>query len=312
MSFSFLVNPTSGGGSAADVVAPVARILRDAGAVVEVTRSPGPQQTDAIVGAAVERGDVFVSAGGDGMLSSIAGAVARRGGTLGIIPAGRGNDFARMLALPKAPDALAEVLLRGVPTAIDLLSLRLGDDDPRMVAGSVYSGVDAVAGEVVDKVRWMPRKLQYPYAAVHSLATYKPVRVRVAVDGEIHSFQAATVVVANSKYYGSGMKIAPSAEVDDGLLDVVVIEAASRRGLMRSLPKVYDGSHVDHPEVHVLRGRSVTVYGNPPVPMGGDGEPLGQLPASEQEAARIEIVPQALNVLLPAREVLQDSGGPES
>lgn len=299
-SFAFLLNPHSGGGAAPEAVAPVVRLLREAGAAVEVTTSPGPEATPGIVEAAVARGDVVVSAGGDGMLSSIAGEVSSRGGTLGIVPAGRGNDFARMLGLPKDPGALAETLLRGNAAAVDLIALHLGAAEPRVVAGSVYSGVDAVAGEVVDKVRWMPRKLQYPYAAVHSLATYKPVSVHVVVDGEPHDFQAATVVVANSQYYGSGMKIAPGAQVDDGLLDVVVIEAASRRGLLQALPKVYDGSHVDHPRVHVLRGRSVRVSGAPSVPMGGDGEPLGHLPTAPGDAARIEVLPGALKLLLPA------------
>lgn len=298
--FSFLINPLSGGGAAPAAVVPVARILRDAGATVDVTYSPGPRATLEIIDAAVERGEVVVSVGGDGMLSSIAGRVAERGGTLGLVPAGRGNDFARMLALSSEPADVAEVLLTGQPTPIDLLSLRLGDAAPRFVAGSVYAGVDAVAGEVVDKVRWMPRKLQYPYAAVHSLATYKPIAASVVIDGTAHEFQAATVVVANSGYYGSGMKIAPSAAVDDGELDVVVIEAASRRGLIRSLPKVYDGEHVDLPQVHVIRGRSVQVSGSPSVPMGGDGEPLGHLPTNPAAPAQVDLMPGALSLILPA------------
>lgn len=299
-SFSFLINPLSGGGAAPAAVVPVARILRDAGASVDVTYSPGPRATLDIVEAAVKRGDVVVSVGGDGMLSSIAGQVSALGGTLGIVPAGRGNDFARMLGLPTEPEDLARILLEGTPRSIDLLSLRAGDAATRIVAGSVYCGVDAIAGEIVDKVRWLPRKLQYPYAAVYSLATYKPIEVHVVVDGEAHDFRAATVVVANSKYYGSGMKIAPGAEVDDGLLDVVVIEAAGRRGLLQSLPKVYDGAHVELDEVHVMRGRSVTVSGSPSAPMGGDGEPLGHLPTSVDEAARIDILPGALDLLLPS------------
>lgn len=299
-SFSFLVNPVSGGGAAPAAVVPVARLLRDAGAGVDVTYSPGPRATLDIVDAAVERGDVVVSVGGDGMLSSIAGRVSSLGGTLGLVPAGRGNDFVRMLGLSAEPAEVARVLLEGRSTPTDLLCLQLDDAAPRIVAGSVYAGVDAVAGEVVDRVRWLPRKLQYPYAAIHSLATYKPVDARVVVDGAEHDFRAATVVVANSAYYGSGMKIAPSAAVDDGLLDVVVIEAASRRSLIRSLPKVYDGTHVERPEVHVLRGRSASVSGVPSVPMGGDGEPLGRLPGSAEVAARIDVLPGALDLLLPA------------
>ncbi|HWJ67192.1 MAG TPA: diacylglycerol kinase family protein [Nocardioides sp.] len=299
-SYSFLINPLSGGGAAPAAVVPVARVLRDAGASVDVTYSPGPRATLDIVAAAVARGDVVVSVGGDGMLSSIAGQVSSLGGTLGIVPAGRGNDFARMLGLPAGPEELAAVLLDGTPTPVDLLSLRLGDAAPRFVAGSVYCGVDAVAGELVDKVRWMPRRLQYPYAAVVSLVTYRSMQARVVVDGAVHDFRAATVVVANSGYYGSGMRIAPSASVTDGLLDVVVIEAGSRRELLGALPKVYDGAHVDHPGVHLLQGRSVVLSGEPAAPMGGDGEPLGQLPSPADVPARIDVLPGALRLLLPA------------
>ena len=95
-----------------------------------------------------------------------------------------------------------------------------------MVAGSVYAGVDARAAEIVDRAHWLPGTLQYPYAALRALATYQPGRYRVVLDGVEREYDAATVVVANSGYYGKGMQIAPAAAVDDGLLDVVVIEAA--------------------------------------------------------------------------------------
>ncbi len=296
-SYSFLINPLSGGGAAPAAVVPVARILRDAGASVDVTYSPGPQATLDIVDAAVARGDVVVSVGGDGMLSSIAGRVSAGGGTLGVVPAGRGNDFARMLGLSAEPADVAKVLLESEPRPIDLISLTLPGSEPRIVAGSVYCGVDAVAGEIVDKVRWLPRKLQYPYAAIHSIVTYKPVKARVVVDGEAHDVNAANVVVANSAYYGSGMKIAPSASVDDGQLDVVIIEAATRRGLLKAMPKVYDGAHVALDEVTVLRGKSIEISGTPSVPMGGDGEPLGHLPVAGLAPARIDVLPGALSLL---------------
>ncbi|MFC7504409.1 diacylglycerol kinase family protein [Nocardioides sp. GCM10030258] len=296
-SFSFLVNPLSGGGAAPAAVVPVARLLRDAGAEVEVTYSPGPKATLDLVRAGVARGDVIVAVGGDGMLSSIAGQVSQDNGVLGMIPAGRGNDFARMLKLSEDSEAIAKVLLEGAETPTDLISVTLPGAEPRLVAGSVYSGVDARAGEIVDKVRWMPAKLQYPYAAVHSLATYVPSTFTVVIDGTTHSFVAATVVVANSGYYGKGMHIAPDASLTDGLLDVIVIEAASRREMMKALPKVYDGAHVLLDQVTVLRGATVEISGSPSVPMGGDGEPLGMLPTSQEQPAVVRVLPGALKIL---------------
>jgi diacylglycerol kinase family enzyme len=121
------------------------------------------------------------------------------------------------------------------------------------------------------------------------------------VDGDDREVEAATVVVANSAYYGKGMRIAPGAAVADGLLDVVVIEAASRLALMHALPSVYDGSHVDRAEVHLLTGSRVEIRGRArgPIPVGGDGEPLGTLPDLSDPPALVEVRPGALCVLVP-------------
>lgn len=331
--FRFLVNPASGGGAAPEAVVPVARLLRDAGAEVEVTYSPGPVAMRAHVTAAVDRGDVVVSVGGDGMLSSLAGLVSEGGGVLGVLPAGRGNDFARMLDLPTTPEGQADLLLSGTTRRVDLISLRNGQGADRLIAGSVYAGVDARAAEVVDRGfetasssrrrlrhdeppqpprpsrrlagsaprlgRLLPDAVHYPYAALRSLATYRPGRYRVAVDGEVRELSAATVVVANSAYYGKGMRIAPAASLTDGVLDVVVVEAVSRVALMRALPSVYDGSHVERDGVHVVTGRRVELSGRAraPIPVGGDGEPLGTLPDLGEEPAVVEVRPGALAVL---------------
>jgi len=297
--FTFLVNPASGGGAAPGAVVPVARLLREAGATVDVTYSPGARAMAGLVEQAVARGDVVVSVGGDGMLSSLAGLVSAAGGTLAVLPAGRGNDFARMLGLPAGAAGQARLLLEGGVRRVDLLALTRPGTAPRVVAGSVYSGVDARAAELVDRAHLLPRRLQYPYAAVRSLATYQPGRYRVRVDGVEREYSAATVVVANSAYYGQGMKIAPDAAVDDGRLDVVVIEAASRLELVRSLPKVYDGSHVDLPEVTVLTGTRVELQARSrvPVPVGGDGEALGVLPGLTGTPAVVDLLPGALSVV---------------
>jgi diacylglycerol kinase family enzyme len=230
------------------------------------------------------------------MLSSLAGLVAAAGGTLALLPAGRGNDFARMLDLPDTAAEQAAMLLDGTLRQVDLLAC-----DGRLVAGSVYAGVDARAAAIVDRARFLPGTLQYPYAALRSLATYRPGRYRLSVDGEECELSAATVVVANSAYYGKGMRIAPAASVSDGRLDVVVIEAASRLALMRALPSVYDGSHVDRAGVHVLTGSRAELRGQArgPVPLGADGEPLGALPGLADRPAVVEVRPGALRVLVP-------------
>ncbi len=299
-SFTFLVNPNSGGGAAPEAVVPVARLLRDAGARVDVTYSPGPKAMGNLVHQAIDRGDVVVSVGGDGMLSSLAGSVHAVGGTLAVIPAGRGNDFARMLGLPETPEGEAKLLLEGAVRQVDLISWNVPGAAPRIVAGSVYSGVDAHAAEIVDRATWLPRTLQYPYAALRALAAYRPANYLVSVDGVEHTFCASNVVIANSAYYGKGMKIAPTAVVDDGLLEIVAIEASSKLGLMRALPTVYDGEHVSRPEVTVLRGRRIEIRAQGargPVRVGGDGEPLGVLPALKSPPCVAQVLPGALSII---------------
>lgn len=289
-SFSFLVNPASGGGAAPAAVVPVARALRDAGCTVDVTYSPGPVACRALVSEAAGRGDVVVAVGGDGMVASLAGAVVEAGGVLGVVPCGRGNDFARQLGIGGDPDEVAAILLEAEARKVDVI-----DVDGRTVVGSVYAGVDSLASEIVDRSHHLPRSLQYPYAAVRSIVQFRPSSYDVVVDGEAHRFDAFTVVVANSGYYGSGMHIAPEATVDDGVLDVVVIRAASKPRLIRAMPKLYAGTHVDLPEVVVLRGREVSVASVGPVVAYGDGERLAPLPVTAC------VKPAALNVLAPAQ-----------
>jgi YegS/Rv2252/BmrU family lipid kinase len=285
-SFAFLVNPASGGGAAPAAVVPVARLLREAGATVDVTYSPGPAACRELVAEAAARGDVVVAVGGDGMVASLAGAVVDAGAVLGIVPSGRGNDFARQLGLGGTPEQVAATLLGARPRSVDVV-----DVGGRVVVGSVYAGVDSLASEIVDRAHRLPRSLQYPYAAVRSVVEFRPSSYDLVVDGQAHRFDAFTVVVANSGYYGSGMHVAPDAVLDDGLLDVVVIRAASKLRLIRALPKLYDGSHVGLDEVVVLRGRSVSVTAADPVLAYGDGERLGPLPVTA------EVRPSALSVL---------------
>ena len=284
--FHCLVNPLSGGGAAPAAVVPVARILRDAGARVEVTYSPGPVACAQLAREAAERGDVVVAVGGDGMLSSVASAVVEAGGTLGIVPSGRGNDFARMLGLSADPEQVAHVLLEGEPTPVDVV-----DAGRRVVLGSVYAGVDSLASAIVDRAQRLPRSLQYPYAAVRSVIEFSPTRFTVEVDGERLDEEAYTVVVANSGYYGAGMHIAPAASVTDGLLDVVIVRAASKLRLIRSMPKLYDGTHVELDDVITTQGVEVRVRSAGPVTAYGDGERLAPLPIT----ARVR--PGALTVL---------------
>ena len=288
--FRILVNPVAGRGRAPHKALPVAKLLREAGAEAEIVNTTSEADAAQQAEACAADGVVAVAAGGDGMVALVAGAVVRSGGLFGIVPGGRGNDFARQLGLDMSGDAaaIAAALREGPERQVDVIEAA-----GRTVLGSVYAGVDSRASVILDRTRWVPGPLQYRYAALRALATYRPETFTVTVDGTEHVQRGANVVVANSGYYGSGMHIAPDAQIDDGLLDVVIIDAASRWALVRSLPKVYDGRHVTLDEVTVLRGASVTVAAEGAVDAYADGDRLTPLPVTAQ------VRPEALRVIGP-------------
>ena len=286
-SFHLLVNPRSGAGRGARVAAEVGAALRACGAQVRSTVSPGVEAADDLV-ADTGEGEVCVAVGGDGMVSSIAAAAVRREVTLGIAPAGRGNDFVRQLGIPHGPDRLAALLIEGAARPVDAIGV--GDD---VVVGSVYAGVDSLASQLVNDMRRIPGALQYPLGALRAMATFPVTTYRVTVDGVEHTFDGFTVVAANSGYYGNGMHIAPDADPRDGLLDIVLLGAGSRTSFIRKLPQVYRGTHTENEEILVLRGQEVRIEADG-VHAYADGDPLAPLPVTAT------VLPGALRIISPA------------
>ena len=140
----------------------------------------------------------------------------------------------------------------------------------------------------------MRGNLVYAYAALRALASFKPAHFTVTLDGERREFTGYTVAAANSKAYGGGMYIAPDAELDDGLLDVVVTEWVPKRRFVSQLPKVFKGDHVHNPEVQVFRVSEVTIEADRPFALYADGDPIADLPVT------VRVLPRAVSVLVPA------------
>jgi diacylglycerol kinase (ATP) len=226
--------------------------------------------------------------GGDGMVGGVGGALAGTGAIFGIVPAGRGNDFARQLGIPSDPGDLARLLLEGEPRPVD--AIMAGDE---VVLGSVYAGVDAVAGRNANESRLLRGSAAYYVGALRAVAGWRPASYRVTVDGRLHERRGYTVVAANSGFYGFARHIAPEARVDDGLLDVVVIKHVPKPLFFAVMRELQDGSHVRRPEVEVLHGREVRIEADRDLPYGADGELAGTLPVTAR------VLPGALNVLRP-------------
>ena len=289
--FTAVVNPTAGGSTGAAALLAVARLLREAGAELQTEYSRSLAHAQELARQAGSKGRVVLAVGGDGMAGGIGGALSGTGTVLGLVPAGRGNDFARALELPTEPTELAEVLLRHEPRAVDTIEVESAAHDRTVVLGSVYAGVDALANRHANHAKLLRGAASYYAGGLRAVTTWRPAHYRVTVDGKEHQHTGYTVVAANSGYYGSGRLIAPDARVDDGLLDVVMIREAPRRLFFAMMNELKTGAHINRPQVSILRGKEITISADRDVPYGADGEVEAVLPVT------VRVLPGALRVL---------------
>ena len=298
-----IVNPAAGNGRARQLLPPATSALTAAGAEHRVIESSSLANARDLAADAASRGEVVIAVGGDGLAGALAGVAAGGGASYGIIPVGRGNDLAGVLGIPSDPAAAARVLAAGQLRQIDLIAVGTPGQPEVIVAGSVYAGIPAIAGEIANATRWLGGSLVYPVAALRALASWRPATFTVEIAGAdgAHEFDGYAVVVANSAYFGAGMQVAPPAVIDDGVLDLVLMRHAPKLTFVRALMKIKDGSHVTLPQISLHRGAEVTISMSRDLPAAADGEPLScATPLAAGTPLRIRALPAALSVLVPA------------
>jgi diacylglycerol kinase (ATP) len=287
---ALLVNPTAGKGRAANVVAAVTERLRAAGSNVAILVGKDVADAQALARQAMSDGvDAVVALGGDGMVHLALNVVAGTGTPLGIIPAGTGNDLANTLQLPtKDPVAAAGVLAEKLETGgRPMDAVRVGDKWFGCVLGA---GFDSRVNDRANRMSWPRGRMRYNLAILGELRVFKPLPFVLELDGERWETEAMLVAVGNAKSYGAGMKVTPDAEVDDGLVDVQVLGPVSKPEFLKTFPKVFKGTHVNHPKVTIRRAKVVSLA-SPGVTAYADGEYLADLPIT------CETVPGAVRVL---------------
>ncbi|MFD0142443.1 MULTISPECIES: diacylglycerol/lipid kinase family protein [unclassified Streptomyces] len=290
--FTAVVNPTAGGSSGTAALLPLARLLREAGARLDTVYSRSLEHAQDLARRAGAQGQVVLAVGGDGMAGCVGGALSGTDTVFGLVPAGRGNDFARALGLPTDAPGLARVLLDGVPRAVDTIEVESATHARISVLGSVYAGVDAVANSHANASRLLRGAASYYAGGLRAVLAWRTATYRITVDGVPHERSGYTVVAANSGFYGFGRNVAPGASVDDGLLDVVVIGDAPKRHFFATMNELKTGAHVNRPQVEILRGKEIRIEADRPLPYGADGEVDATLPVT------VRVQPGALNVLV--------------
>jgi diacylglycerol kinase family enzyme len=229
----------------------------------------------------------------------MAAAVAAAGGVLGIIPAGRGNGFARMLGIPADPARAAAVLLRGGHREVDLIGVRAGEGPEQVVAGSVYLGIPAGGARIAAAARLPPGSLAYQVAWLRALMAWQPASFTVdtGADAPPGGFPGFCVVVANAACFAGGTPAAPEADVAHGMLDVVAVAEGSKLSCARVMLLAGRGKHTRLAQVGVTRAASVRVSADRAVIAGADGEPLPcASPLATGTSLRIRALPGALRV----------------
>jgi YegS/Rv2252/BmrU family lipid kinase len=233
-------------------------------------------------------------------VNEVASGIAGFGGVeLAVIPRGTGVDFGRTYGIPTNLDGAIEVAAHGHARDIDAgrVAYRAWSGESAAswfvnAAGVGMSG--AVAKRTNESSKALGGRASYLWSTLAVFARWRNTEVRVSVDDEIRGGRMHEVIVANGRYLGGGMMLCPEAEPDDGLFDVLLIGDITKADLMRTLPKIYRGTHLPHPKAELLRGTSISVDSESPLPVQLDGEQPGTTPV------RFELVPRSLRLRVPA------------
>lgn len=288
MRLQLVVNPNAGGGRGLRVLPAYERLLAGHDVVTALTRDLDHAET--LAAEAIADGRTVVAVGGDGLAGRLAGAVAEQDGLLAVLPGGRGNDFARSMGVPADPQAAVRALEASTEQRIDL-----GDVDGRSFLCIASVGFDSDVQEFALHTRLPLGGAVYTVGALRTVLTWRPATFSVQVDGAPADFRGWSVVMANTPYYGGGMKVAPDADVADGRLDVLTTSAIGRLRFLTNFRRLFAGTHVSMPEISVTRTDRVLVDADRPFRVFADGDPIATLPCT------VSLRPGALRVLVPPR-----------
>jgi YegS/Rv2252/BmrU family lipid kinase len=309
-----VVNPRSQNGALGRRWPEIARTLSRELGGFEHVMTEGPRDATRLCREALTGGaDVVVAIGGDGTIHEVAngfftesGAALRPGAALGVLPFGTGGDFRKTVNIPADLAAAAAILKAGATRTIDVGHLtyrkagRDGETASCIFVNIASFGIGGLVDQIVNSSsKWMGGTLSFFMATARAALRYKNQRVRLILDDkddEALELTINNVAVANGRYFGGGMHIAPDAVIDDGIFDVVAVGDVTTLDMLRDGVKLYRGTHLALPKVVVRRARKIEARPLDPVDvlLDVDGEAPGALPAT------FEVVPAALLLVAPA------------
>lgn len=311
-----IVNPKSASGSTREKWSATAADLRAHFGPFNVafTKSQG-DGIDIAERAALSGRTFVIACGGDGTINEVANGILRSGQDieLGVLPSGTGGDFRRTLGMPLSTREAAAALRRGKTKTIDVGLASFHDHDGREVS-RYFLNVSSVglAADVIRRVKsakafdWLPDgpmrgRANFAVSTLRELVGLEAPLIRVRFDdGDEHSLKTVALCVANARYFGGGMMIAPEAVLDDGQLDVINIGDLTTMRVLSNVHSLYRGTHLNMKEVHSRRAKRIEIRPSDPsndIHLETDGELPGRLPVA------YEIIPNALRLRVPRPSV---------
>jgi len=294
MNHLFIVNPVAGKGRALSFVK---RIKKEAGEVLKkftlrITRYPG--HATEIVKDYIKKGPCRIySIGGDGTLNEIVNGMAGSKNTLAIIPAGSGNDFIRSIINDKKPDLknIVKDCIKGKDIPVDLV--KVNDKYFINVSSIGLDGDVTHNANMIKKIPLIPSQISYYLGILVALIKCRSYPLKIQIDDKFIEDNMLLSVIANGSYYGRGIKPAPMARFDDGLLDVCLIRKKKRFEILRLLPRYIRGSHEGIKGVSFHKGEKIRIQCNSNVSMNVDGD------VEQIKDVSYEIIPHGIMVVVP-------------
>ncbi len=279
-----VVNPKAGLGAAASLATQVVGFLQSRGLSYRMVSPNSAAETKAIVKQSLQQGEItkLLSVGGDGLFHLLLQLAVEFNVPLAIAPGGTGNDFYRTLGWFKTN--LTDYLHHVVNTEPSLIDL--GVVDGEYFGAVLSSGFDSVVNERANKMKWPKGPAKYNAAIALELPKFKPIEFKIFADEKILEVDAMLIAIGNGGSYGGGMQVCPDADLHDGLLDIMILHPVSKLEFIKVFPTVYKGTHIEHPQVEVLRAKQVRIESS--AIAYADGERIGQLPV------QVESFPQSL------------------
>ncbi|QZY55074.1 diacylglycerol/lipid kinase family protein [Crassaminicella profunda] len=296
MDILFIVNPVAGKGNCDFVIGKIKEQMDFFHIPYKIKLTTRKNEAEEIAKDAVIKGyEKIVAVGGDGTIYEVVNGMIGSSASLGVIPSGTGNDFVRTVGIPNDLEKALNVIAYGKKVQIDC-----GKVNDRYFVNVASIGLDAeIVKETENIKKYLSGSWAYMGGLLKTLFSYKHKRVNMNIDGSKKNKNITLVAVANGKYYGGGMKIAPMADIKDGDFQVCIVDKISKFKLMRVFPKIFSGEHVHYDEVDMHKGKQVKIKSDEHLSINLDGDIIGK-----SFNVYFQMVPEGLKVLVPQDNIM--------